>query len=221
MLTCQRYGKLRWKPSLKRWRRKTISTTKKRKKLRPNKGQRFHPLSPWWRRGGTIDATQQQRRGHHGFIFKPALLLECETGSNVLVTVKPLPAEACQRRRLWHMWSIGVAGGRSQRRTKLAAALVLVTGHRSSVAGRQALHPHMDPRPHPSCPCKIFTPILNNSVLSRSLPPEGLVSWRHHWDDLTAPERSGDFFFHPLSHPLHIHLCHTYTQAHTHAHTYK
>lgn len=151
------------------------------------------------------------------------------------------------------MWSIRVAGGgRSQRRTKLAAAvptphprspqtpmtspaLVLVTGHRSSAAaGRQALHPHMDPRPHPSpypspnpsphrsphpsCPCKILSPTLNNSARSRSLPPEGLVSWRHQWDDLTAPERSGVFFFffsftHPSPQPPFTHppMPHTHT----------
>lgn len=102
-------------------------------------------------------------------------------------------------------------------------ALVLVTEHWSSAAGRQALHPHMDPRPQPSrcpsCPCKILSPTLNNSVRSRSLPPEGLVSWRHHWDDLTAPERSGVFsvfffFFYPSSQPpfTHTHLCHTHVQ---------
>lgn len=44
-------------------------------------------------------------------------------------------------------------------------------------------------------------PILNNSLCSHSLPPEGLVSWRHQRDDLTAPERSGFFFSSSPSHP--------------------
>lgn len=88
-------------------------------------------------------------------------------------------------------------------------------------ACRGASAPSINPSTHPCpplCPnhTKIsvpLSPILNNSLHSHSLPPEGLVSWRHQRDDLTAPERS-EFFYPPatLHPPIH-------TQAPPHTHT--
>lgn len=56
-----------------------------------------------------------------------------------------------------------------------------------------------------------LSPILNNSLCSHSLPPEGLVSWRHQRDDLTAPERSRFIYLFLATHQSPIH-----THTHTH-----
>ena len=60
------------------------------------------------------------------------------------------------------------------------------------------LHSQLPPLPNippPSPPPLSLRPhlILNNSPCSHSLPPEGLVSWRHQQDNLTVPERSESF----------------------------
>ncbi len=178
--------------------------------------------------------SQKQRCG---FNLSHVFPSECGIRNGVLVTVKQLPVAAAGC-TLTHVEQQGESGGIKERqrgsrggpaadqlkvklkrnggrrrrracggRSSNESFMGLVTGHQSQASA---------PAPTHGSPLlgKNLSPILNNSLRSHSLPPEGLVSWRHQRGDLTAPERS-EFFYPPAS--LHPPI-HTHTHTHTHTH---
>lgn len=99
------------------------------------------------------------------------------------------------------------AESQTKREWREESFMRLVMGHQSQASAPPPTHGPPTPPP-----CLNLSPILNNSLRSHSLPPEGLVSWRHQRDDLTAPERSGfsSSFFYPAA------TLHPQTRATTH-----
>lgn len=175
------------------------------------------------------------QKQHYSFNLSCVFPSECRIRNGVLVAVKQLTVEACgctdtcgatgwecrNKRETVTERSMAESKTKEEWRkeeedpSSNESFMGLVTGHQSQASTPPPTHGSPTTPPlHSLCP------ILNNSLCSHSLPPEGFVSWRHQRDDLTAPERSRFFlfvFFSPLAASIYssTHI-HTYIQPQTH-----